>query len=94
MKHKSYKKPTITIVQLRQKCHILAGSKLSNTAGLRNSTSNYTPINATNSAQDIPKAGVEDNLNFYFAYKDYIYHTLTENVFLYYKISLLSSHFF
>ena len=35
-----------------------------NTAGLRNSTSNYTPINATNSAQDIPKTGVEDNLNF------------------------------
>lgn len=36
MKHKFYKKPTITIVQLRQQCHILAGSELSNTAGLRN----------------------------------------------------------
>lgn len=36
MKHKSYKKPTITIVQLRQKCHILAGSEFKgNTAGLR-----------------------------------------------------------
>lgn len=26
MKHKLYKKPTITIVQLKQECHILAGS--------------------------------------------------------------------
>lgn len=37
MKHKFYKKPTITIVQLRQQCHILTGSEFKgNAAGLRN----------------------------------------------------------
>ena len=36
---------------------------VNNTASLRNSASNYTPINATNSAEDIPNAGIENNLN-------------------------------
>ena len=38
MKHKHYMKPTIKVVQLRQQCHILAGSELSATAGVQDYT--------------------------------------------------------